>query len=45
MKKMTDTKIFLDSSVWLGYAIGNIPETKKYIDGKDAILFTFITKL
>lgn len=43
--KVTDTKIFLDSSIWLGYFIGNIPETKKYIDSKETILFTSIISI
>ena len=42
---MTGTKIFLDSSAWLGYAIGNIPQTKSYIDGKETILFTSIISI
>lgn len=45
MTKVTDTKIFLDSSVWLGYVLGNIPETKKYVDSKETILFTSIISI
>ena len=43
--KVTDTKIFLDSSIWLGYFIGNIPETKTFIDSKETILFTSIISI
>ena len=45
MTKVTDSKIFLDSSAWLGYFLGNIPETKKYIDSKQTTLFTSIISI
>lgn len=42
---MTDIRIFLDSSAWLGYIIGNIPQSKKYIDSQEAILYTSIISI
>ncbi|MBI2597661.1 MAG: PIN domain-containing protein [Candidatus Diapherotrites archaeon] len=45
MTKVTDYKVFLDSSAWLGYFIGNIPETKTFIDSKETILFTSIISI
>lgn len=45
MTKVTDSKIFLDSSMWLGYFLGNISQTKNYIDSKETILFTSIISI
>ena len=42
MIKVTDSKLFLDSCIWLGYFLGNIPETKKLIESEETILFTSI---
>ncbi len=45
MTKVTGSKILLDSSAWLGYFLGNINETKAYIDSKETILFTSIISI
>lgn len=42
MTNVTDSKLFLDSSAWLGYFLGNIPEAKNVIDSPANILFTSI---
>ncbi len=42
---MTDTNLFLDSSVWLGYFLKNIPITKKIIDSEENTLFTSIISI
>ena len=42
MTKVTDSKLFLDSSIWLGYFLGNIPQTKAIVDNQNNILFTSI---
>ncbi|MDO8428593.1 MAG: PIN domain-containing protein [Candidatus Diapherotrites archaeon] len=39
---MTDSKLFLDSNIWLGYVLGNFPKTKEIVESKNAILFTSI---
>lgn len=39
---MTDSRLFLDSSVWIGYFLGDLPESKKAIDSPESILFTSI---
>jgi len=43
--KLTGTKVFLDSSAWLGYFLGNISQSKKFIDSKETILFTSIISI
>ena len=42
---MTDTKLFLDSSIWLGYFLANIPKTREIIDSEKNILFTSIISI
>jgi PIN domain nuclease of toxin-antitoxin system len=42
---VTDTNLFLDSSIWLGYFLKNIPETKKLIDSEENTLFTSIISI
>ncbi len=37
---MTDSKVLLDSSVWLGYFLGNTPRAKEFVDSDDAINLT-----
>lgn len=43
--KAKDTRLFLDSSIWLGYFLGNIPETRELIDSEETTLFTSIISL
>lgn len=45
MIKVTGSKLFLDSSVWLGYFLGNIPETRNVVDSEETILFTSIISI
>ena len=45
MIKVTDTNLFLDSSVWLGYFLENIPQTKNLIDSERNTLFTSIISI
>lgn len=45
MTKVTGTKVFLDSSAWLGYFLGNIFQTKTVIDSDKTIIFTSIISL
>ncbi|MBU0635574.1 PIN domain-containing protein [Candidatus Micrarchaeota archaeon] len=45
MIRVTGSRLFLDSSVWLGYFLGNIPETQKIIDSEETTLFTSIISL
>ena len=45
MIKVTASKLFLDSSIWLGYFLGNIPETRKIVDSEETILFTSIISI
>ncbi|MFH1664148.1 MAG: PIN domain-containing protein [archaeon] len=42
---MTDSELFLDSSIWLGYFLGNNPKTKQIIDNESNILFTSIISI
>lgn len=42
---MTDSKLFLDSSIWLGYFLGNISKTKEIVEAEDNILFTSIISI
>ncbi|MFA6268947.1 MAG: PIN domain-containing protein [archaeon] len=39
---MTETNFFIDSSAWLGYLLGNMPETKAIIESQENTLFTSI---
>jgi len=39
---MTETNFFIDSSAWLGYLLGNLPETKAVIESHENTLFTSI---
>lgn len=41
---MTDFRITLDSSVWLGYLLGNIPQSKKFVNS-NYNLFTSILSI
>jgi len=43
--RVTASKRFLDSSIWIGYFLGNIPETKKIVDSEETILFTSIISI
>lgn len=45
MIRVTASKRFLDSSIWIGYFLGNIPETKKIVDSEETILFTSIISI
>ena len=45
MIKVTGSKLFLDSSIWLGYFLGNIPETRKIVDSEETILFTSVISI
>ncbi len=45
MTKVTDSRLFLDSSIWLGYFLGNILETKEIIESEKTILFTSIISI
>ena len=45
MIRVTASKRFLDSSIWIGYSLGNIPETKKIVDSEETILFTSIISI
>lgn len=42
---MTEFKLFLDSSVWLGYFLANISEAKGIVDNERKILFTSIISI
>ncbi|MFH1697334.1 MAG: PIN domain-containing protein [Candidatus Diapherotrites archaeon] len=42
---MTGSDLFLDSSVWLGYFLGNIQKTKEIIESEENTLFTSIISL
>jgi len=43
--KVTASKLFLDSSIWLGYFLGNIPETRSIVDSEETILFTSVISI
>lgn len=45
MTKVTDSKLFLDSSTWLGYLLGNLPEAKEIVDSPQTTLFTSIISI
>ncbi len=45
MIRVTDFKMFLDSSIWLGYFLGNINEAKEIIDNQRKILFTSVISI
>ena len=45
MTRVTDTKLFLDSNIWLGYILGNIPDIKELIESKENALFTSIISI
>jgi len=42
---MTASSLFLDSSVWLGYFLGNLPETRLLIESEDTLLFSSIISI
>jgi predicted nucleic acid-binding protein len=42
---MIDSECFIDSSVWLGYLIGNMPKAKEIIESKEIILLTSIISI
>jgi predicted nucleic acid-binding protein len=43
--KVTGSKLFLDSCIWLGYFLGNIPETRALVDSEETILFTSVISI
>ncbi len=45
MTNVTDSKSFLDSSVWLGYFLANILESKEIIESENNLLFTSIISI
>ena len=40
---MTDTNYFLDSSIWLGYFLENIPETALIVESENTLLTSIIS--
>jgi PIN domain nuclease of toxin-antitoxin system len=42
---VTDSKLFLDSSTWLGYFLANIPETKEIVESESTMLFSSIISI
>jgi PIN domain nuclease of toxin-antitoxin system len=42
---MTVSKLFLDSSIWLGYLLGNKPATQPLVNSSNTMLFTSIISL
>ena len=42
---MTDSRCFLDSSIWLGYLIGNMPKARPIIDSEENTLLTSIISI
>lgn len=42
---MTGADLFIDSSAWLGYLLGNIPKTKPLIESHENTLFTSILSI
>jgi predicted nucleic acid-binding protein len=42
---VTEFKAFLDSSVWLGYFLGNLPEAKGIVENEESMLFTSIISI
>lgn len=45
MKRVTEYRLFLDSSVWLGYFLANIPQTKEIVGSENTILFSSIISI
>ena len=45
MIKVAGSKLFLDSCIWLGYLLGNIPETRALVDSEETILFTSVISI
>ena len=45
MIKVTGSKLLLDSSIWLGYFLGNISKTRAIVDSEETILFTSIISI
>jgi len=43
--RVTECRLFLDSSVWLGYFLGNIAEAKEIVDSEENTLFTSIISI
>jgi len=43
--KVTGSRLFLDSSIWLGYFLGNMPETKQLIESEETMLYTSIISI
>lgn len=43
MIRVTDTNYFLDSNIWLGYFLENIPESKIIIDSETTLLTSIIS--
>ena len=42
---MIGSEFFIDSSVWLGYLLGNLPETRSIIESHENTLFTSILSI
>ncbi|HIH16090.1 MAG TPA: type II toxin-antitoxin system VapC family toxin [Candidatus Diapherotrites archaeon] len=42
---MTDSRLFLDSSVWLAYILGESMPLKQFIESTDELLFTSILSM
>lgn len=42
---MTGFKFFLDSSIWLGYFLGNLEDAKEFVDMELALLFTSVISI
>jgi PIN domain nuclease of toxin-antitoxin system len=42
---MIETNFFIDSSIWLGYLLGNMPQTKPIIESQENTLFTSILSI
>lgn len=42
---MTGSRLFLDSSIWLGYFLGNIPEAQGIVDSDETTLFTSVISI
>jgi len=40
--RMTDSNLFLDSGIWIGYLLGDLPESREIIDSPENTLFTSI---
>lgn len=43
MIKVSASKKLLDSSIWIGYFLGNLPESKKIVDSEDILYVSIIS--